>query len=71
MAKNAFGLDDATNRAIKSAFDDGVREGRKEMKVEVLSFLENQYVKGKFPRKSPKAEAMLQIVADISAKLNR
>lgn len=53
------------------AYKLGVEEGRRQVKHETLTYLEQKYVKGDFSRESPKAQAMLEIVRDISAEVNR
>lgn len=49
----------------------GVEEGRRQVKHEVLTYLQDKYVNGDFERGTPKAEAILQVAHDISAEVNR
>ena len=52
---------------LRKAFDDGVQQGRKEARQEVLTWLEKKYVDTKGPeRGSPEARAMLQLAKELA-----
>lgn len=51
---------------IVKAHLDGKREGRREIRVEVLTFLESKYLEPDVVRETPLAEQLLQMVRELS-----
>lgn len=48
----------------------GIRKGRQEMKVEALTFLQEQYMSKEVERGSAEGEAILKLTRDLSIHLN-
>jgi hypothetical protein len=55
--------------ALRSAYDDGVREGESKAYREILTLLENEYMLGEYPRGSVEAKAILQVAGKLGQKM--
>lgn len=63
----AFGT--ASEDALKQAFDDGEREGRKQGYVAVLDLLHDDYMTSGYPLGSVEADAILTVTRRIAEKM--
>lgn len=53
-------------KMIIAAQENGKREGRREVRKEVLDFLEQEYMKPEVKRGTPRAEGILELVTALA-----
>jgi hypothetical protein len=56
----------AQAKVIGAAYDNGVSEGRREVRKQVLDFLEEAYMKPNVKHKTPLAEGILDLARELS-----